>query len=158
MLDTAARLLYYLLVANIASGKLSGSLVSAITGLRLCCERMERQVQEQAALSAAQCAMLSAMPAEGGVQTGELCRAVGLSPSRGGRVIEELAQLGLVERQADPADRRAARLGLTAAGSELKRRLDALIATCEQRIASRLSDEELETVKAGLALLIRVMD
>ncbi len=131
--------------------------MASMARLRTCCERMERKVQAEADLSEAQCAFLAVIPADRPINTGDVCRAVGLSPSRGSRVIEDLAQRGLVMREPDPADRRIALVVLTPAGKQFKR-LELLLDRCEEVISNQLSDDETATVQAGLALLLRVKE
>ena len=131
--------------------------MTGLAQLRACCERMESQIQEQSGLSEAQCGVLFCMPDVEAITTGELCVEAGLSPSRGGRIVEELVQLGLVERQTGGRDRRIANLVLSGHGRKIKGRLDSLLQACERDVASRLSSSELEIVRSGLALLTRAM-
>jgi len=132
--------------------------MASMSWLRACCERMERKIQDELGLTEAQCTFIGAMPAERSLNTGELCRTVGLSPSRGSRVIEDLVKRGLLARQADTDDRRIALVSLTTEGQRLKERIEALFQQCERAITRQLSPEELATVHAGLALLARVME
>ncbi len=129
-----------------------------MTRLRACCDRMERQVRAEAGLSEAQCALLVALPPDRPIAIGDLCHDISLSPSRGGRIVEELVGRGLVARQPDPHDRRVARIALTEAGRAVRTKLDGLLAGCEQAVVSRLKPKELAIVRTGLSLLVRAMD
>jgi len=132
--------------------------MAGMTMLRSCCERMEQQVREQAGLTEAQCWLLTCMPADEPVSTGQVCVDAGLSPSRGGRIVEELVKSGLLARRPDPADRRVARVGLTERGRAIKRQVDEMLQACEAEVVSRLAPTELATVETGLALLLRALD
>jgi DNA-binding MarR family transcriptional regulator len=57
------------------------------------------------------------------VRIGELHRHVLLSQPALSRLVDRLVERGLVERRADPADRRGVRLSLTAAGRERQRQV-----------------------------------
>jgi DNA-binding MarR family transcriptional regulator len=59
----------------------------------------------------------------GGISLTELHRHVLLSQPALSRMVDRLAGRGLVERCADPADRRGLRLSLTPAGRALQRRI-----------------------------------
>jgi MarR family transcriptional repressor of emrRAB len=58
-----------------------------------------------------------------GASIDQLRRVLGLSHSGGVRIVTRLASQGLVAREADPADRRAVRLHLTAEGRRAARRV-----------------------------------
>ncbi len=60
------------------------------------------------------------------------------------RVVSELVKNGLIMKVAHPQDRRSQLLKPTAAGLELRERLDAVEETVTQRLTDPLSDEEIE--------------
>jgi DNA-binding MarR family transcriptional regulator len=131
-----------LLMANNAPGKDkhgTSSLMTLVRRVRVFCEEKESEIREQAGLSEAQYAVLSAMPPDEAVVTGELCRRVGVSPSRGGRVIDELVRLGFLQRTAGPEDRRVLVLTLSARGKTVRRRIERLICRCDDVFRGKLS-------------------
>jgi DNA-binding MarR family transcriptional regulator len=66
---------------------------------------------------------------EGRVQMGKLCRLLDVHPASMTNTIDRMAERGLVERAADPSDRRAVIVRLTKQGSELyDQAIDALLA------------------------------
>jgi DNA-binding MarR family transcriptional regulator len=67
------------------------------------------------------------------VRIGELNRHVLLSQPALSRMIDRLAERGLVERSADPADRRGVRLSLTSAGRARQRQ----VGRCHARSVAR---------------------
>src|SRR5512139_375521 len=67
-------------------------------------------------VTVAQAAALEALGAEGPQRLGELSRQLGIAPSTLTRNLLRLEEEGLVAREADPDDARAARVGLTARG------------------------------------------
>ena len=148
-------------MANIDVSNLNNapqSLLAKVTHLRRCCDRIQANVGKETRLSDAQCTALQAMPEIGTLSTGELCRTMGLSASRGGRVIEELVQANLMERVTDPHDRRINRMTLTARGLEQQRKLKTLLGHCEALILSHLSPEEYGAMQSGLDLVIEALE
>jgi DNA-binding MarR family transcriptional regulator len=66
-------------------------------------------------------------------------------------LVDELTELGYVERHPDPADRRAKLVVPTDRGLDEIRRSDAIVRTIERRFARRLGAEELARTKESLA-------
>jgi DNA-binding MarR family transcriptional regulator len=75
-----------------------------------------------------------------GINQGGLAEQIDVEPITVCRMVDRLQEAGLVERRADPADRRSWRLFLTARAQDL---LDLL-----RPIADRLFDEALEGISA----------
>jgi DNA-binding MarR family transcriptional regulator len=79
----------------------------------------------------------------------ELNRHVLLSQPALSRMVDRLAERGLVERQPDPADGRGVRLALTAAGAALQRRIGRRHARGVARaMTARLDQRELRQLGA----------
>lgn len=72
---------------------------------------------------------------EDGVRPTELARLSARHKQVVGRLVDELEELGYVERSADPADRRAKLIAPTARGLELLILADATVADIERRHA-----------------------
>ncbi|MGH2957365.1 MAG: MarR family winged helix-turn-helix transcriptional regulator [Solirubrobacterales bacterium] len=72
---------------------------------------------------------------EDGVRATELARLSGLHKQTVGRLVDELEQLGYVERRPDPADRRAKLVVPTKHGLAQLRRGDEIVAEIEHRHA-----------------------
>ena len=85
----------------------------------------------------------------GPVRIGELHRHVLLSQPALSRLVDRLVERGLVERCADPADRRGVRLSLTAAGRERQRAVGRRHARSVARaVSAELSAAELRQLAA----------
>lgn len=72
---------------------------------------------------------------EDGIRATELARLSGRHKQIVGRLVDELEDLGYVERRADPADRRAKLVVPTDAGLEAMRLADGIVAEIERRHA-----------------------
>lgn len=77
-------------------------------------------------MTRAQWAVLSRLERSEGLKQAELAELLDLQPITLTRLIDRLCDSGLIERRADPNDRRAKRLFLTPAAKPLMDRLDAL--------------------------------
>ncbi|MCH7230884.1 MarR family transcriptional regulator [Glycomyces sp. L485] len=83
------------------------------------------------------------------VRLGELNRNVLLSQPALSRLVERLAERGLIERTADPDDGRGRRLSLTEAGRERQRRIGGRHAVGVSRaVTARLDDEEMRQLES----------
>ncbi|GAB3652199.1 MarR family winged helix-turn-helix transcriptional regulator [Glycomyces tarimensis] len=86
---------------------------------------------------------------EGPIRLSELNRNVLLSQPALSRLVERLAERGLIERTADPADGRGVRLALTESGRERQRRVGGRHAVDVARaMTAELDDEEMRQLEA----------
>ena len=134
------------------------SLMALIRRVRGFCELKEADIRNRTGLTEAQYSFLRVMPIGGPLRTGELCRLGGLSPSRGGRVIDEMVREGFLSRVEDPEDRRIQTLNLAQKGLAARRQILALITRCDEILWERLSAPDLEKVLGGLKALASVIE
>lgn len=80
----------------------------------------------------------------------DLARAADLNPGAMTRLLDKLEARGLIERVADPADRRALHIHLTDAGIAIWRDID----QCGQRVRERALDGMDEATRAQLTRLL----
>ena len=90
-----------------------------------------------------------------------LCRTfsdkMGLSKSRGSRVIERLTRKGYLKGDAIPGDRRTLQISMTRKGVALKRQIENKMDECESKILSKLSAKEQADVRGALEMLAEIM-
>ncbi len=86
-----------------------------------------------------------------GLRQVELADLLDIEPITLCRIVDRLEEAGLVERQRDPADRRAWKLELTAAAGPLVAKLHALAETMMVEAFAGLSAEHLAELKHNLA-------
>ena len=87
---------------------------------------------------------------EGGSRLTELAGSSGLTKQAVGEVVDDLEQLGFVERQPDPADRRAKVISLTKAGADAQATALGIFSDIEQRLGERYGKERIETMRGLL--------
>jgi DNA-binding MarR family transcriptional regulator len=88
-----------------------------------------------------------------GVRASELAQLSGLHKQVIGTIVDELEALGYVERQPDPADRRAKLVVPTDRGLAEQRAADRIIAVIERRHAKALTEERYRELKESLRLM-----
>ena len=88
-----------------------------------------------------------------GVRLSEIAEALRIAPRSATEVADGLQERGLVERAADPTDRRAVVLTVTEAGRQVQREVDDARAADAQQLFGRLS----ATDRAELARILRAL-
>jgi DNA-binding MarR family transcriptional regulator len=86
-----------------------------------------------------------------GMKQVELADRLDVEPISTCRIIDRLEEAGLVERQRDPADRRAWRLALTEKAQPIRERLSELAEEMSLEAFAGLSAAEIEMMGAALA-------
>ena len=84
-----------------------------------------RTASRNEGLTPAQTSALALLVREGPMRPGDMAEAEGVNPTMLSRILGHLAEAGLVEREPDPHDGRAARVRATAAGRRRIARLRA---------------------------------
>jgi DNA-binding MarR family transcriptional regulator len=102
-------------------------------------------------LSPHQARALRVVCAGDGVRLSELAEALRIAPRSATEVADGLQERGLVERTADPGDRRAVVLTATAAGRQVQREVDDARAADSAELFARLSAAD----RAELARILR---
>lgn len=90
-----------------------------------------------------------------GITSRQLCAALDILPPNLVGMIKSLDKRGLIERRPHPTDRRAQGLHLSPAGKKLQKEAQATATKLESDVASRLSAEELTTLKTLLRKVYR---
>jgi DNA-binding MarR family transcriptional regulator len=104
-------------------------------------------------LSAAEFNGLMVLGSGQAVLGGEFAGRMGLSPSRGSRVLNKLVTDGLAKAELSPKDRRAISICLTARGARMKKRITEHMEACEDRICGKLERTDMGRVREALELL-----
>ncbi|MCJ2188429.1 MarR family winged helix-turn-helix transcriptional regulator [Novosphingobium beihaiensis] len=86
--------------------------------------------------------VLSVLLRHEGIKQGGLAELLEVEPITAGRMIDRMQEAGLVERRADPADRRAWQLYLTGRGRKIIDRLQPLAVETSRAAFEGVSEEE----------------
>ena len=87
---------------------------------------------------------------EEGMRLTELATRAGMTKQSVGEIVDDLGELGYVERVPDPDDRRAKLIRLTVRGREAQRTGFAIFATLEERWAERHGADRLAELRETL--------
>ena len=126
--------------------------------LRLAVMRLARILRQKAQdqITPSQLSALVSVERDGPVTLGELAGLESVQPPTMTRIVVALEEQGLVLREADPADRRIARVHVTTAGRKLlERNRSRKTAYLASRMRG-LSAEELEVLECAAGLLERM--
>lgn len=102
-------------------------------------------------VTGAQWKVLFRLSRQPGLRQVELAEMLDVEPITCSRIIDRLADAGLVERVADPADRRAWRVHLTAKAQPVVEKLRAIADTLIAEAFAGLSKSQVEATRAALA-------
>jgi len=127
--------------------------VEMVARLRGVISRLARQLNATSTdegLTPTQYSVLGLIAVRGPLGLTELTEMEGLNPTMLSRVVRKLDDEGLIRRQPDPADQRAARVQVTPAGSEVHQRIRAqrtqVLYACLERLPIEVTDELLKAV------------
>jgi DNA-binding MarR family transcriptional regulator len=123
--------------------------------LRIAVNRLQRRLRQQSlgGLSPAQASALASVHRHGNPTLGELAALEQVQPPTMTRIVANLADAGMVTREADTKDRRSARVRLTPAGERALERMRTLKNAFLLRRLAELEDVERHRA-AELVLLL----
>lgn len=102
--------------------------------------------------------VLACLADEDGAMVTRLARLSLMEQSRLTRVIDQMADRGLVSRRSDPEDRRRVRVFLSDGGRDLALRLIGDAREHEARILNALGGEDAERIKSILTTMLSELD
>jgi DNA-binding MarR family transcriptional regulator len=132
---------------------MSKRLFELILGIKYRCQGNEEQIQAELGLSQAEFNGLIVLDEDQEMSGCSFAAGMGLSPSRGSRVLNKLVTHGYVKSKPSAQDRRAVLVSLTAKGRRTRRRISERMAACEERLRDRLDEKALKQVTHALELL-----
>jgi DNA-binding MarR family transcriptional regulator len=113
--------------------------------LRVAVNRLQRRLRQESlgGLSPGQASALGSVRRLGHPTLGELAAVEQVQPPSMTRIVAALAEAGMVRREADPSDRRSARVRITPAGERaLERMRTAKTAFLLRRLSELSADEQ----------------
>ena len=95
---------------------------------------------------------------EDGLRLNDLARKAGITPQSMGQFVDELEELGYVERRPDPEDRRAKRVYLTSKGKRSNRIEWNVVKEVESALEELLGPRRLRELRKTLSQVIEKLD
>lgn len=134
------------------------NLVDLIIELKKSCMEDEKQIRTLCNISLAEYQGIMKINITERITCKILSKKMGLSPSRGSRIIDGLVRKGYILRMGNPEDRRSFVLSLSPKGVKIRKQIEQERSNCEYRIRKNLSLREVELIKEGLQLIVKVFN
>ncbi|HJY62869.1 MAG TPA: MarR family winged helix-turn-helix transcriptional regulator [Ignavibacteria bacterium] len=136
---------------------MKNSVINLIFGLKFSCMAKEEKIIKELGLSPAEYrGILSIVPGSE-IPCNILSRKMGLSVSRGSRVIDKLINNGYLKEFRSKSDQRVTNLELTLKGIKTQRKIHNLLEDCEQTILKNMTEHELEAFTASLTKISDIL-
>ena len=133
------------------------SVINLIFGLKYSCIAKEEKIIRELMLSPAEYrGILSIVPGSE-IPCNILSRKMGLSVSRGSRVIDKLINNGYLKENQSKTDQRVTNVELTAKGIKTQRKIHNMLDDCEQMILKNMSETELESFTSSLTKISDIL-
>ena len=132
-------------------------LFELILSIKRKCQSREDIIQNDLGLSQAEFNGLLILEPDEKIQGFQFAERLGLSPSRGSRVVGKLNKRGFVRTEFKPEDRRTMFISITKTGIRFKQEIYERMKACEDRICSQLQPRHIEQIRESLILLDQVL-
>jgi len=132
------------------------NLMDLIMELKKGCMEDEEQIRTLCNVSLAEYKAVMEIDTTERITCNVLSKKMGLSPSRGSRIIDGLVRKKYLVRMTNLEDRRSFVLSLSPKGTKIKEQIKRERNNCEKRIREKLSTKELDLIEEGLELVIRI--
>ena len=136
---------------------MSKNVIEAIFALKSKCCAKEEKIREELELSPAEFKGLMSIEPAVIVPCKILSQKMGLSVSRGSRVIEKLMKSGYLEEVKTNGDRRVMNVTLTKNGINTQKKINKIFHECEHKILKNFSKSELESLISSLVKVNEVL-
>ena len=134
------------------------NIVDLIIELKKGCMKDEKQIRTLCNISLAEYQGIMKINTTERITCNILSEKMGLSPSRGSRIIDGLVRKGYLLRTTNPEDRRSFVLSLSSKGIKIRKQIEQERNNCEYRLRKNLSAREVGLIKEGLELIAKVFN
>ena len=132
-------------------------IIDLVIALKHSCLVKEDSIREEFSLSPAEYRGILSINQGEAVKGIELSEKMGLSVSRGSRVIEKLTKKGYLKRTGNSNDRRCLTIALADKGLKVKNKIDKMLDQCEQEFESRIPKSEIKSFINSLDKLTAIL-
>jgi DNA-binding MarR family transcriptional regulator len=134
------------------------SIIDLIIELKKGCMEDEEHIRTICNISFAEYKGIIEIDIEERMTCNALAKKMGLSPSRGSRIIDNLVRKSYLLRMVNPADRRSFVVSLSFKGAKIRKQIKQERNNCEKRIIKSFSEKEVELIKEGLELITKIFN
>jgi DNA-binding MarR family transcriptional regulator len=127
-----------------------------VARLRMAIDKLSRHLRPTeagAGLTPSQTSVLFTVVRRGPLGLAEVAEIERVNPTMLSRIVAELCNAGLISREPDPQDRRAARVRATAAGQRMRKRIHRERANALQRHVATLDARQRHALRDALPVL-----
>ncbi len=135
---------------------MSESIIDAILKLKQKC-RIEEEIGSAHDLTPRQISCIFALRDGETLSASELSLCLGLSPSRGSRVIGGLHEKGYLDLAHHKDDKRYVMISLSGEGTECLKGIERQKSLCEARLLERLDADQAEEISRHIMTLVSVL-
>ncbi len=132
-------------------------LAQMISTLKCRCDYTDEEIRKKTPLSPAEYRGLLCIEEGETITAADFSKKMGLSPSRGSRVIEKMLEHSYLVTERSTEDRRRVLISLGEKGIDLKKEIAEAANECNRKISERLTDEEIDRIKNAIEYLINVL-
>lgn len=133
------------------------NVIDLIFDLKLNCLTKEESIREKLGLSPAEFRGILSIKPGTALPCNTLSKMMGLSISRGSRVINKMMNGGYIKEAGGTADKRVMKVALTAKGINTQKKINKLLQDCENVIRRKLNKSEIETLRKSLEKISDVL-
>ncbi len=133
------------------------SVIDLIFQLKSSCLAKEDKIRDELGLSPAEFRGLLALMPESEIPCNILSKKMGLSISRGSRVIDKMLNNNYLKEVYNYNDRRVMNVTLTPKGITTQKRIHKILEDCENTIMKRMSKPELSALENSLIKLSEIL-
>jgi DNA-binding MarR family transcriptional regulator len=133
------------------------NVIDLIFDLKLNCIAKEENIREKLELSPAEFRGILSIEPGTVAACNVLSKKMGLSISRGSRVINKMMINGYIKEAAGSDDKRVLKVALTTKGINTQKKINKMMQDCESVIRKRLSGGEIESLKKSLEKISGVL-
>lgn len=132
-------------------------LAQMISTLKCRCDYTDEEIRKKTPLSPAEYRGLLCIENSETITAADFSKKMGLSPSRGSRVIDKMLDHEYLVTERSTEDRRRVLISLGKKGIDLKNEIAEAANECNRKISERLTEDEIEQIKNAIAYLIKVL-
>jgi DNA-binding MarR family transcriptional regulator len=137
--------------------RMETSITDLIYSIKQKCVLNDDMIRSKTPLSPSEYRAVISLNPDDQISSASFSDRLGLSPSRGSRVIEKMVENGFIRRDTLKNDRRAQVISLAPEGLSLKKQITEMMCDCEEKIRKQMTDSEYVNASKSLKKLISIL-
>jgi DNA-binding MarR family transcriptional regulator len=134
------------------------NIIDLIIEIKNRCQINDENIRADLNLSPSEYNCLLSIDPDENISSKRLSKKMGLSNSRGSRIISNLVNKGYLKEKTDLDDKRALIISLASKGKKVKTSISDTLQNCENKITSKISESEITEIKQNLLKIINILN